>query len=221
MFTGIVEEIGEVAAIRPAGKAISLTIRAEKILQDIHLGDSIAVNGICLTVVSFTSSQFQADVVPETMRRTNLHELAPGDPVNLERAMRMGGRFGGHIVSGHIDGVGHIVAVKREDTARVLRIAAPPHVMRYIVPKGSIAVDGVSLTVMDVQEDSFRISLIPHTGQVTILGDKGAGAWVNLECDLIGKYVEKLLQGYVPSAAADQTNAGGLSEEFLRENGFA
>jgi riboflavin synthase len=221
MFTGIVEEIGEVASIRATGRAISLAIRANKVLEDVRLGDSIAVNGICLTVVSFDRSHFVVDVVPETMRRTTLHELAPGHLVNLERAMAMGGRFGGHIVSGHIDGVGRIVSIAREDTARVIRIAAPSFVMRYVVPKGSITVDGVSLTVMDVDAESFRVSIIPHTGQVTILKDKQEGSRVNLECDIIGKYVEKLLTGYVPDGVRKPTGENVLTTEFLREHGFA
>jgi riboflavin synthase len=216
MFTGLVEEVGTVLEIRPAGKAIRLKLRASEILDDVALGDSIAVNGICLTVTHFDKSSFTVDVVPETMRRTTLHELSAGSPVNLERAMAMGKRFGGHIVSGHIDGVGRIVSIADEDIAKVVRVAAPPEVMRYVVEKGSITIDGVSLTVMDHEEDSFRISVIPHTWMITVLRHRRVGSLVNLEADIIGKYVERLLGPHVGGG-----RKGSLSLDFLRENGFA
>ncbi|GAX91848.1 riboflavin synthase [Effusibacillus lacus] len=222
MFTGIIEEVGRVASVRPSGNAIHLKIQAKKVVQDAHLGDSIAVNGVCLTVTRFDENGFEADVVPETMRRTALRVLQPGSPVNLERAMQMGGRFGGHIVSGHIDGVGTIRSIAREDNARVIRIEAGPDLLRYIVPKGSIAIDGVSLTVMDREENSFRVSIIPHTANETNLIGKETGDPVNLECDMIGKYVERLLEARFGFAGEPHpANKQGLSMEFLRQHGFA
>ncbi|HEU4965750.1 MAG TPA: riboflavin synthase [Bacilli bacterium] len=224
MFTGLVEEVGTIKEIRPAGKAIHMTIKAKTVLDDVQLGDSIAVNGICLTVTHFDGATFTVDVVPETMRRTTLHEMHAGSPCNLERAMALGKRFGGHIVSGHIDGVGRIVSITEEDIAKVVRIAAPPEVLRYVVEKGSIAIDGVSLTVMDVDSESFRVSIIPHTWQVTALTHRRVGSQINLECDIIGKYVERLLGPHVPGGQANgngRPTGGGMSLEFLRGNGFA
>ncbi|BCJ85804.1 riboflavin synthase [Effusibacillus dendaii] len=217
MFTGIIEEVGRVARIRSSGHAIQLAIQAAKVVEDVQLGDSISVNGVCLTVTKFTADGFEADVVPETMRRTSLRTLQVGSPVNLERAMQMGGRFGGHIVSGHIDGVGTIVSIGREDNARLLQIEAPPEIIKYIVPKGSITIDGISLTVMDRQPDCFRVSIIPHTGEMTNLSAKKIGDPVNLECDIIGKYVERFLEArFAPAAKSGPT----ITVDFLRENGF-
>lgn len=220
MFTGIIEEVGRVASIRSAGNSIQLSIRAEKVLSDVRLGDSIAVNGVCLTVTRYTASGFEADVVPETMRRTSLRILQPGSPVNLERAMQMGGRFGGHIVSGHIDGVGTIVSFESEDNARIIRIETSADILKYIVPKGSITIDGISLTVMDRGETSFLVSIIPHTGQMTNLGAKKIGDPVNLECDMIGKYVEQLLQIRFGSEQEKRPQSG-LTMDFLQQHGFA
>lgn len=218
MFTGLIEEVGTVQEIRTSGKAIHMKLRAPSILADVALGDSIAVNGICLTVTHFDGGSFTVDVVPETMRRTTLHELSVGSPVNLERAMAMGKRFGGHIVSGHVDGIGRIVEILDEDIAKVVRVSAPPEVLRYLVEKGSITIDGVSLTVMDVAGDSFRISVIPHTWQVTVLRHRRVGSVVNLECDIIGKYVERLLMPYAPGGTKGKSN---LTLDYLRDNGFA
>jgi len=215
MFTGLVEEVGAIKEVRPAGKAIHLVINADVVMEGIALGDSIAVNGICLTVTHYDRQSFTVDVVPETMRRSTLHELSGGSPVNLERAMAMGKRFGGHIVSGHIDGVGRILSIVDEDIAKVVRIAAPADVLRYVVEKGSITIDGVSLTVMDVDSESFRISVIPHTWQITVLRHRRVGSTVNLECDIIGKYVEKLV---APHAGGRKSS---MSMDFLRNNGFA
>jgi riboflavin synthase len=217
MFTGIIEEIGRVAAIRPAGNAVHMAIRAAKVVKDVQLGDSIAVNGVCLTVTKFTDSGFEVDVVPETMRRTALGILQSGSPVNLEAAMTMGGRFGGHIVAGHIDGVGTLVSAMREDNALVMRIEAGQEIMKYVIPKGSITIDGVSLTVMDRNPQGFRVSIIPHTEQVTILGSKRIGDPVNLECDMIGKYVEQFLQ---LREASESRKTPGLTMDTLRNNGF-
>lgn len=216
MFTGLVEELGKVKALQRGVRSVRLTVAARAILEDVKLGDSIAVNGTCLTVVDFGDGWFTADVMPETVERTALAGLRSGDAVNLERTLRIGDRLGGHIVSGHIDGVGIIRAKEADDNAVVVRITAPADVMRYIVAKGSVAIDGISLTVVAAGPDWFTVSLIPHTASVTTLGLKGPGAPVNLEADVIGKYVEKLL-GLAPQGAAGKN---GLSAEFLAEHGF-
>jgi riboflavin synthase, alpha subunit len=186
-------------------------------MADVKLGDSIAVNGTCLTVVDFGETWFTADVMPETVERTALAGLKSGDTVNLERTLRVGDRLGGHIVSGHIDGVGVIRSKETNDNAVVVRIEAPAAVMRYIVAKGSIAIDGISLTVVAAGADWFTVSLIPHTAAATTLGVKGVGAPVNLEADVIGKYVEKLLGLATPQGGA---GGSGLSAAFLAEHGF-
>ena len=198
MFTGIIEEIGTVRRIERGASGARLTIAAKTVLEGTKLGDSIATNGVCLTVVSLTSDSFSADVMAESLRRSNLGALQTGSPVNLERAMPLNGRFGGHIVSGHIDGTGTIASQKREDNAVWVTVRTAASLLRYIVEKGSIAIDGVSLTVAAVDESSFVVSIIPHTGAQTILLDKKPGETVNLECDVIGKYVEKLFAPYTP-----------------------
>ena len=213
MFTGIVEEIGTVESVRKGPHSAVLTIGAEKILSDIHLGDSIAVNGICLTATSFTPKSFTVDVMHETLNRSSLSQLKPGTRVNLERAMAANGRFGGHIVAGHVDGVGKISKVQRDDNAIWYTISAEPQILRYIVEKGSITIDGISLTVAKVSPKDFAVSIIPHTAQQTTLSTKRAGDTVNLENDIIGKYVEKLL-------APQQSQSSGLSMEFLLKHGF-
>lgn len=190
---------------------------AAKVVEGVKLGDSIAVNGTCLTVVEFGDNWFAADVMPETVDRTALAGLKSGDGVNLERALRVGDRLGGHIISGHIDGVGVIRAKEKNDIAVVVRIEAPPAVMRYIIHKGSVAVDGISLTVVDTGPDWFTVSLIPHTAAMTTLGFKGTGAPVNLEADVIGKYVEKMMKPAEPAADGAK---GGLTADFLADNGF-
>ena len=212
MFTGIVEEVGKVKSISNG----VLQIEANKVLEDVHTGDSIAVNGICLTVTSFTAHSFQADVMPETIRRTSLNELKLGSPVNLERAMAVGSRFGGHIVSGHIDGTGRIVSLKEEKNALLMKIAADSSLLRYIVEKGSVALDGISLTVAAVTDRDFTVSLIPHTRQVTNLSAKGEGSTINIENDVVGKYVEKLLK----PAEAEDKSSGSVTMELLLSNGF-
>ena len=217
MFTGIIEETGWVESICQSGEYCSLIIKAPKILEDASLGDSIAVNGICLTVSQKTTQSFQADVMGETMRRTNLSDLSTGSRVNLERAMKMNGRFGGHIVSGHIDGTGKIVSVRKEGNAFWYQIETGPEILRYIIEKGSVAIDGISLTVAKLEEKSFSVSIIPHTRQETILEDKKPGDRVNLENDLIGKYVERLLSFQEPK---EEKMESKLSMEFLQENGF-
>ena len=212
MFTGIIEEVGTVQQIRMGAASCVLTVAAEKILTDVHIGDSIAVNGTCLTVCEFHAKQFSADVMPETMRRTNLGKLSPGSRVNLERAMPANGRFGGHIVSGHIDGTGTVKSLKREDNAVWVTVAADSALLRYIVEKGSIAIEGISLTVAGVTAQDFAVSVIPHTGAETTLLTRKPGDTVNLECDIIAKYVEKLAGG--------AGGTGDISRGFLAEHGF-
>lgn len=192
-----------------------LTVRASAVLEGTRTGDSIAVNGVCLTVTALSGRGFSADVMHETLDRSTLGRLVPGSPVDLERAMAADGRFGGHIVSGHIDGVGTILSTRRDDNAVWYTVQAGPKVLRYVVEKGSVAIDGASLTVASVERDRFSISMIPHTAAVTALGKKGTGDLVNLEADIIGKYVEKLLE---PRGGA--TQEGGITLSFLAENGF-
>lgn len=215
MFTGIIEELGTVRSLTVQSEAARLTVAAHKVLTDVRIGDSIAVNGVCLTVVSFSSGEFTVDVMPETFRKTNLMQLKPGNPVNLERAMALGGRLGGHLVSGHVDGVGIISEKKTEGNAVVFRFTAPPEVLRFIIPKGSVGIDGISLTVADTAPDSFSVSVIPHTAAHTTLGKKNPGDMVNLENDLIGKYVERLLHAHRETERRDD-----ISLEFLKANGF-
>lgn len=215
MFTGLVEELGVLRRLIRGADSAHLHISAAKVLDGISIGDSIAVNGVCLTVVDYDRDSFTADVMAETLARTNLGGLTPGRRVNLERALRLGGRLGGHLVSGHIDGVGTIVRREDRDIAVLVTIAAPPAVMRYIVKKGSVAVDGISLTVVETDAGSFQVSLIPHTARSTTLGYKRNGDTVNLEGDMIGKYVEKFLQ-----QREDAPEKKGISMDFLAAHGF-
>lgn len=212
MFTGIVEEKGTVKHISLAGISGSIAIRARKVLEGTRIGDSIAVNGVCLTVVSLQPDGFTADVMAETIRRTGLGNCQPGDRVNLERAMAADGRFGGHIVAGHIDGVGTVRSAVPEGNAVWITIEAPPQILRYIVEKGSIAIDGISLTVAYVDESVFKVSVIPHTAAETTLLSKKAGDIVNLENDIVGKYIEKLMSpvsAYGEDAAAGRGYSAG------------
>ena len=215
MFTGIVEEMGVIRSIRRGACSAVLSIGAETVLSDLKIGDSVAVNGVCLTATTVDAGGFTADVMHETLNRSSLGALVPGNPVNLERAMAANGRFGGHMVAGHIDGTGTITARRQDDNAVWYTVSAAPSLLRYIVEKGSIAIDGISLTVASVAADRFSVSVIPHTAAVTVLGRKRPGDIVNLETDIIGKYVEKLLR-----PAADTAPKGGISLEFLMENGF-
>lgn len=209
MFTGIVEEIGIVTGISKGARECKYIISASKILEDIHVGDSIAVNGVCLTVTSYDDSSFKADVMNESLRRSNLGNLRNGSKVNLERAMAANGRFGGHIVSGHIDGTGTLISYEREANAVWLTVGAGEELMRYIIMKGSVALDGVSLTVARLHKDAFAVSLIPHTGEETTLLNKKRGDRINIECDIVGKYVEKLCG-----------KSSGIDEDFLKKYGF-
>ncbi len=194
MFTGIVEEIGHIHHISKTSRAEKLVISCEKVLEGTKIGDSIAVNGTCLTVTAMDGTSFSVDVTPETMRRTAFSLFRPGTPVNLERALRLGDRLGGHIMMGHVDGTGRILSMKKDDNAVNISISTDRKWMRYIIEKGSVAVDGISLTVAGRTEKSFSIALIPHTGSETALLLKHPGDLVNLECDYLGKYVEQLLK---------------------------
>lgn len=218
MFTGIVEEIGEITNIQHGAKSARFTIQGDVVMQDTKLGDSIAVNGVCLTVTGMSGKTFTADVMAESMRRTALGSLNAGSRVNLERAMAANGRFGGHIVSGHIDGTGIIRSLQREDNAVWVTIEADSNVLRYIIEKGSIAIDGISLTVAYVDDSIFKVSIIPHTAQETTLLSKIPGDVVNLENDVIGKYVDKLLKG------DDKTDSSScrrsIDTAFLSEHGY-
>lgn len=216
MFTGIIEEVGVIKNIKMGAKSAVITIQANTVMEDIHLGDSIAMNGVCLTVTSFDKNSYSVDVMHETLRRTNLGALKGGSRVNLERAMAADGRFGGHIVAGHVDGTGVITSMKQDDNAVWIDIETDASVLRYIVEKGSITIDGISLTVAQVDSRSFAVSVIPHTGMHTTLLEKKPGDSVNLETDMIGKYVEKLL-GYQEQEQKPKSN---ITMEFLMENGF-
>ena len=226
MFTGIVEEIGEIKNIQHGAKSAKLTIKGDVVFQDAKLGDSIAVNGVCLTVTGISGKTFTADVMAESMRRTALGGLHAGSKVNLERAMSANGRFGGHIVSGHIDGTGTVQELKREDNAVWVTIKTEPHILKYIIEKGSIAIDGISLTVAYVDDTCFKVSIIPHTAGETTLLDGKPGKVVNLENDVVGKYVEKLLMPYKGDNTDGKLSNGkasdrsGLDMKFLAENGF-
>ncbi len=210
------EEIGVVEAISKSTKSARITIKANKVLEEVKLGDSICTNGVCLTVTSFSSSKFTVDAMAETMRRSNLSNFSIGEEVNLERALRVGDRLGGHIVSGHIDGMGTISSFEKEDNAVWITINTSEQILKYIVQKGSIAIDGVSLTVAYVDNKVFKVSIIPHTKDLTTLLRKKVGDVVNLECDVLGKYVEKFL------GAREQAPINkGIDFNFLSENGFA
>lgn len=210
MFTGIIEEVGKIKNIQ-GGTNYKLTIGASKILEDIHLGDSIAVNGICLTVISWDNGSFTVDVMRETLERTSLHRLRAGSFVNLERALTANGRFGGHIVSGHIDGTGEIINIRRDANAVWYKIKTSEKIMEFIIEKGSIAIDGISLTVAKVDRSAFYVSVIPHTLENTILLRKKTGDIVNLENDIVGKYIKSF---------TDKNSNSTLCESFLKNNGF-
>lgn len=210
MFTGIIEEVGKIKNIQ-GGTNYKLTIGASKILEDIHLGDSIAVNGICLTAISWDNGSFTVDVMRETLERTSLHKLRAGSFVNLERALAANGRFGGHIVSGHIDGTGEIINIRRDANAVWYKIKTSEKIMEFIIEKGSIAIDGISLTVAKVDRSAFYVSVIPHTLENTILLRKKTGDIVNLENDIVGKYIKSF---------TDKNSNSTLCESFLKGNGF-
>jgi len=210
MFTGIIEEKGFIKSIRSGGRSSRMVISAAKILEDLKIGDSINTDGVCLTVTEFSSSSFTVDVMPETLLRSTFGKLKPGSTVNLERALRLSDRLGGHIVSGHIDGSGRLEKIRKDENAIWLSIIAEEPILRYIVEKGSVAIDGISLTVAKVDHRAFEVSVIPHTQAETTILTKKTGDAVNIECDIIGKYIEKL----------SKTNGGKMDVNFLAENGF-
>ncbi|MCR8642349.1 riboflavin synthase [Paenibacillus sp. N1-5-1-14] len=227
MFTGIVEEVGTMLRVERSGQAMVLTLRSsmQGVLGDVKLGDSIAVNGVCLTVIAYDQSSFMVDVMPETYRKTNLSLLRPGMKVNMERAMAATGRFGGHIVQGHVDCTAKLVTRTPEENAVVFRFEPERlDVMRYMLRGGSITVDGISLTLVDVTENTFSVSIIPHTLAETALQSKQAGDTINMECDILGKYIERLLffkDNNPNSTATKQSRSqGSLTDSFLAEHGF-
>lgn len=215
MFTGIVEEIGRIRRIQKGVHSATLEIEAGEILEDTKIGDSIAVNGICLTVTGMRDGCFTADVMHETLERSSLSHLVTGSLVNLERAMQINGRFGGHIVSGHIDGIGKIVNIQKDDNAVWFAIQPKKEMMRYVVEKGSIAIDGISLTVAKTEESTFFVSTIPHTVKQTILCEKRVGDDVNLEADVVAKYIESLL-----IFSKQEKKNSNMTREFLEKYGF-
>ena len=219
MFTGIVEETGFIRSLRLSGSSGKIAIRAKKVLGGTRIGDSIAVNGVCLTVVSLEKDGFTADVMAETVRRTNLGDTKIGEKVNLERAMAANGRFGGHIVSGHIDGIGTVCEIREDDIAIWYTISAAPALLRYIIEKGSITIDGISLTVAKVTAQDFSVSIIPHTAAQTTLSQRKVGDIVNLENDVIGKYVEKLLRP-AEASTKPETKDTSITMDFLKKYGF-
>lgn len=215
MFTGIIEETGVIKNIKRGVNSSVLTVSAQKIMEDVNIGDSIAVNGVCLTVTQLSPISFNADVMHETLSRSSLGSLQSGSRVNLERAMPAQGRFGGHIVSGHIDGTGIITAIKKDDNAYWYTISADKKLLKYIIEKGSVAIDGISLTVANVTDKSFSVSVIPHTMAGTTLQEKKAGDIVNIENDCIGKYVEKLI-----GKDNNANNESKINKDFLSKYGF-
>lgn len=216
MFTGIIEEKGIVKSVSRSGDSLLIEISAELVFGDAKIGDSIAVNGICLTATKTGSRNASFFVMDETVRKTALKQLAAGSPVNLERALCLNSRLGGHIVSGHIDGTGKIMSIRDDGGAKIFTFSAAPEVMRYIVYKGSVAIDGISLTVMSVNDTSFSVSLIPHTLQSTALSEKKVGDESNIECDIIGKYIEKLMNG----GGSRCPKESSITEQLLKEAGF-
>lgn len=218
MFTGLVEETGSIRSVRRLGTSLHVAVAAHKVLEGIRLGDSICVNGVCLTVIGHDASGFTVDVMPETYNRTDLKDLPIGAPVNLERAMAADGRFGGHIVQGHVDGVGRIRSLEREEIAIWVTVETGPEILQFVVPQGSITMDGISLTVVDVGPDWLRVSLIPHTWGATNMKTRRPGDPVNLEVDILAKYVERMLARRFGGAS---TSSGSrITEAFLREHGF-
>jgi riboflavin synthase len=216
MFTGIIEELGTVKKVVQQGKAMKLTIQASTVLTDVQLGDSISVNGVCLTVTEFAKNEFSADVMPETFKSTSLSAIKERTKVNLERAMSANGRFGGHFVTGHIDGTGQILKKTASENAIYIQISVPPALSHLLIMKGSIAVDGISLTVFGNEDNTVTVSIIPHTASETVLGFKAAGDIVNLEFDMLAKYLYSFMNRQQETSSPNE----GVSERFLKENGF-
>lgn len=218
MFTGIIEEIGHVVALRKGSQSLVLTISGFKIFENLHIGDSIAVNGVCLTVTSFKGHQFVADVMPESIKMTTLANIKTGDSVNLERAMVANGRLGGHIVAGHVDGIGRIREIQKNDNSFIFTIEADKSIMDYVIYKGSIAIDGASLTVSKRTDTFFQVSIIPHTIKETILSKAGIGSLVNLETDITGRYIRHFMN--LDASNTKEETASIVSKELLYKNGF-
>lgn len=217
MFTGIIEEIGKIDKIKKSATSMVLSITAKDILKDVRVGDSISVNGVCLTVTTFTESRFQVDVMPETFEATTLRDLSAGSSVNLERAMAAGGRFGGHFVNGHVDGIGTITKLEQIENAVYVEISIPKDLSPYFIMKGSVAIDGTSLTVFGLSDESITVSLIPQTRGDTVLGQKKTGDKVNLECDVMAKYFHRFYE----QAQRTKSSTSKISYEYLNQHGFA
>ncbi|NOX97319.1 MAG: riboflavin synthase [Nitrospirae bacterium] len=213
MFTGLIEELGSVEKIKRKGDSLRLTVRASLVLEDAEVGASIAVDGVCLTVTDFSSRSFSVDVVAETLKRTTLSGLKVGEKINLERAVKVGDRLGGHLVTGHIDGLGEIKEKRKQRDALTLKVGVSQELTKYLIPRGSIAVDGISLTVVEENQDDFTVAIIPHTAGVTTLGFKPVGSYVNVEIDSLSKYVEKLMN-------PQDLKKGGITTDFLTRRGF-
>ncbi|WP_342561870.1 riboflavin synthase [Paenibacillus sp. FSL R7-0345] len=220
MFTGLIEEIGVLRGVSSGGEMMVLNIGASLIMSDLKIGDSVAVNGVCLTATTISEHSFTVDVMPQTYRNSNLKELRSGSRMNLERAMAAGGRFGGHIVQGHVDGTGEIRSVKRDQNAVVFEITPDREsLFKYIIPKGSITLDGISLTVVGTSSSAFTVSIIPHTLGETVLAHKRPGDSINIECDVLGKYVDHLLH-YRGADNKEEESSSRISHDFLAANGF-
>jgi riboflavin synthase len=226
MFTGIIESVGKVTGIERTEESVRLTVAVGSIAEDVAVGDSVAVDGVCLTVTDIAPPQVTFDAVYETVRKTTLGVLQIGDPVNLERSLPVGGRLGGHIVQGHVDGTGRVASIRPIGNSYFIYVDAVPELMRYVVTKGSVALDGISLTVAESEDRTFAVSIIPHTWEHTNLKDKQAGDMVNIECDILGKYVEKMLGGYGVGASSDRRQEaqrdsyGGVSMDLLSRSGY-
>lgn len=221
MFTGLIEEIGVLRSVSSGGEMMVLNIGASLIMDDLKIGDSVSVNGVCLTATSLGDHYFTVDVMPQTYRNSNLKELRTGGKMNLERAMAAGGRFGGHIVQGHVDGTGEIRSVKRDQNAVVFEIAPDRKALfKYIIPKGSITIDGISLTVVNTTAAAFTVSIIPHTLGETVLTHKRSGDSINIECDVLGKYVDHLLHYSAGAGHEEDENSSRISRDLLAANGF-
>ncbi|HDK7155834.1 TPA: riboflavin synthase [Clostridium botulinum] len=216
MFTGIVEEVGKISKIEEGKDFLHITIEGSKVLNPLNLGDSVAVNGVCLTVTNFNSSSFTTDVMAETLKKSSLKTLSKGSLVNLERAVTLNKPLGGHIVSGHIDGTGEIINIKKEGIATLLEVKTKGTLLKYMVPKGSVALDGVSLTLVDIKEKSFTVSLIPHTKEETILMNKNIGDIINIECDVLGKYIYKFMH----LRKEEEALKSNINLDFLSKTGF-
>lgn len=220
MFTGIIESFGTIKRIEPGGEGKVLHIGCDLDLSETKIGDSIAVNGACLTAVGIEKNGFKVDMAPETVRRTTFKQLTTGSRVNIERALRLSDRIDGHLVSGHIDGTGIISSIRRQSNAVIIKIEVPPELAADMIEKGSVAIEGISLTINQCSDRDFEVSIIPHTASITTIGHKHVGDSVNIETDMIGKYVKKILKGTVSGNDAKATGRNGISMELLARNGF-